>query len=665
MSKVKRDPKIDNLLTKWKKKRYSAESLNTLDFTEGDLEKMARYLAGFYYNDEPLVDDSVFDILFKTLKSINPKNEFIRHGIRAPVKVPSRKKVKLQSWMSSLDKVYPGEGIEQWASKMGSSSLHLSDKLDGFSIELSYDHKGRISLVSGGDGVYGQDLSHLVPHFELPQSGVTNMVIRCEGAMVKSKHARFAGLFKTPRSALSNVFNNSKPNMDAVNATHIVALEIIKPAGMTIAAQYKKLKALGFKTPKSVVVPLRNFREEKIREHYESRRKASIYPIDGIVVNANQTYTLPSRGNPKYAIAFKENSEDSFVNAKVLEVEGNISRTGRIIPLVIIKPTMVQGVTITKLTGHNYGYIRDNKIAPGAIIKITRSGEVIPYISEVIKPAKVGTLPSGVEGKDWEWDTNLDIKVIHKEGSVEQDGIQIKKLAYFASVMGIVGLKEGLAAKLYYGGITSPYKLVKNYNSKKLAKIEGIGATQASNLSEAIDDVIGSGIELPLLATALAAFGSGIGYGKIKAIHEYLDLTSLLKLSIPERIEAIAGAHGFTVNSATPIAENLDKLFKWIDKAGIYILAPAEVAPVSSLMAGQAVMFTGFRSSELEDWILRNGGQIVTSMTRCTLLLVKDLKGKPSSKMLTAQAKGIKIDSASNFIKSHVTDGGKGFGNIS
>lgn len=665
MASIKRNPKVEKLLVEWKRKRYSAEALNTLNFTEGDLEVMARYLADFYYNDDPLVDDSVFDVLFRTLKTINPKNAFIKHGIRAPVKAPTRKKVKLQSWMSSLDKLYPGDGIEAWAKKLGTSSLHISDKLDGFSIELSYDHKGAISLVSGGDGVYGQDLSHLIPHLDIPQKGVHSMVVRCEGVMVKAKHARFSNLFKTPRSALSNVFNNSKPNMEAVKATHIVALEIIKPAGLTISAQHKKLKSLGFKTPKSEIVPLRSFKEEKIREHYEQRRQVCPYPIDGIVVNANQTYTLPTRGNPKYAVAFKENAADSLVNAKVVAVEGNVSRTGRIIPLVVIEPTTVVDVTVTKLTGHNYGYIRDNKIAPGAIIKITRSGEVIPYIVEVVKPAKVGSMPNGVEGVDWQWDTDLDIKVVTKKGSEEHDSIQIKKLAYFASVMGITGLKEGVAAKLYYGGITSPYKLVKSYSAKKFAKIEGIGATQASNLNLAVDEVIGAGVELPLLATALAAFGSGVGYSKIKSVHEYLDLESLLGMTVKERIAAIAGVYGFTEKTASPIAKNIDKLFEWIERTGITILAPAEIAPVSSLMSGRAVMFTGFRSSELEDWILRHGGRIVTSMTQCNLLLVKDKSLKPSSKVLTAQAKGITIMSASEFIKTHVTDGATDFGKLS
>ena len=192
--------------------------------------------------------------------------------------------------------------------KQCSASVSISDKLDGFSLELAYDNKGLATLTSGGDGIYGQDLNHLVPVLSGIPSGIKNMVIRCEGVMVKSKYQRFKNLFKTPRSALSNVFNNSKPNKDAIEATQLIALEIISPAGLTIDAQYKKLKSLGFEVPVNKLVPLRSFSEEYIRDYYQQRRTKSKYLIDGIVVTGNKTYVRPTKGNPKYAVAFKENS---------------------------------------------------------------------------------------------------------------------------------------------------------------------------------------------------------------------------------------------------------------------------------------------------------------------------------------------------------------------
>lgn len=656
MAKLKHDKDLDKLLMTWKSGRYSLKKLDDMKLSEEVLEKLARYLSSYYYNDEPLIEDKDFDTLVFKLKQVNPKNKFLTDSVRAPVAQSSRKKVRLVGWMSSLDKIYPNQGIESWVEKQGSASVSISDKLDGFSIELAYDNKGLATLTSGGDGIYGQDLNHLVPVLSGIPSGIKNMVIRCEGVMVKSKYQRFKNLFKTPRSALSNVFNNSKPNKDAIEATQLIALEIISPAGLTIDAQYKKLKSLGFEVPVNKLVPLRSFSEEYIRDYYQQRRTKSKYLIDGIVVTGNKTYVRPTKGNPKYAVAFKENSEDSIVEATVVEVQGNVSRTGRIVPLIIIKPVDINGVTVTRITGHNYGYIQKERIGKGAVVNVTRSGEVIPQIVSVTKPCKQGALPDGIEGTDWEWVTEVDIKLITQKGSDADTIQQIKKLSHFAACVGIEGLKDGVAAKLYAGGLTSPFKLVKYYSVKRLRKC-GLGERESEVLHEAIDDVVGAGFELPVLATALSAFGPGVGYAKIKAVEDAIGFERLRSESVATRLMMISMLRGFTIKTAEPIAEGVRKFYDWIEKTGVTIVESGSISVVSDKMAGRKVMFTGFRSSELEDWILRNGGEVVTSISRCNLLLTKDPDAKPSGKILQAQAKGITIMSASKFTKDFVRAG--------
>lgn len=654
MTAVKHNKDLDKLLQTWKTGQYGLSKLDRMKLSEDTLEKLARYLSDHYYNADALIPDEDFDTLLFKLKQVNPKNEFLVKSVRAPAKkTASREKVKLTGWMSSLDKIYPNQGIMSWVEKQGSSSINISDKLDGFSLELNYDHKGIATLTSGGDGVYGQNLNHLVPLLEGIPSGVKSMTIRCEGVMVKSKYSRFEKLFKTPRSALSNVFNNSNPNMDAVNATRVIALEITSPAGMTIDAQFKKLKSLGFETPVNKTIPIRTFSEEYIREYYQQRRLKSKYLIDGIVITANKTYTRPKSGNPKYSVAFKENSADSIVDATVKEVQGRISRTGRIVPLVIINPVKINGVTINQLTGHNYGYIQENRIGPGAVLNITRSGEVIPTILSVSKPSKKPALPDGKEGVDWEWSSSVDIKSIAVKGSEEDDIQRIKKLVHFASCVGIEGLKIGIATNLYYGGITSPYRLVKTYSVKRLVKC-GLGPRESEILFNNIDKAVTAGFELPVLANALSAFGAGVGYAKIKAVEDHIGFKKLKSESVATRLMMISQLRGFTTKTAEPIAEGVRKLYDWIEKAGVKIIEGKSIEVVSDKMVGRAIMFTGFRSSELEDWIKRNGGEVVTSISRCNLLLVKDPAASLTGKSLQAQAKGITTMAAAEFIKRFV-----------
>ena len=51
--------------------------------------------------------------------------------------------------------------------------------------------------------------------------------------------------------------------------------------------------------------------------------------------------------------------------------------------------------------GFNAKYIVNNKLGPGAVITVIRSGDVIPHILDVIKPAKKPSLPKNYQ---YEWD---------------------------------------------------------------------------------------------------------------------------------------------------------------------------------------------------------------------------------------------------------------------
>ena len=76
---------------------------------------------------------------------------------------------------------------------------------------------------------------------------------------------------------------------------------------------------------------------------------------------------------------------EEAVKVKVIGIEWNVGRSGRIVPTVLIEPTIINDTTIARATGFNAKYIQDNKIKEGSIIGVIRSGEVIPYITEVFK----------------------------------------------------------------------------------------------------------------------------------------------------------------------------------------------------------------------------------------------------------------------------------------
>ena len=62
-------------------------------------------------------------------------------------------------------------------------------------------------------------------------------------------------------------------------------------------------------------------------------------------------------------------------------------------------------------------YIQDNKIGKGSIIKIVRSGDVIPYIVEVVKPSKKPDMPD----IEYKWnETDVHIVVVNPNEEIKR-----------------------------------------------------------------------------------------------------------------------------------------------------------------------------------------------------------------------------------------------------
>ena len=110
------------------------------------------------------------------------------------------------------------------------------------------------------------------------------------------------------------------------------------------------------------------------------------YNIDGVVFKINeikyQEYLKNTLKNYKWAIAFKFHSNEAIT--KIIDVEYKIGRTGIITPIAILEPVNLEGAIIKKATLHNFDYIKSKDIKINDIVRIRRSGKVIPEIIEPI-----------------------------------------------------------------------------------------------------------------------------------------------------------------------------------------------------------------------------------------------------------------------------------------
>ena len=173
----------------------------------------------------------------------------------------------------------------------------------------------------------------------------------------------------------------AKTMREGLQDIEFVAYEIIGNDVLSKPSeQLDYLDKLGFTTVRRKIT--KKIEVDHLMETLVSSKDLSEYDIDGLIVQPNVPYERVTDGNPQYAFAFKMRLSGNLLESKVIGVNWNVSKWGKLKPRVEIEPVHLGGVTITWATGFNAKFIVEKSIGPGAIIEITRSGDVIPNMSE-------------------------------------------------------------------------------------------------------------------------------------------------------------------------------------------------------------------------------------------------------------------------------------------
>jgi DNA ligase (NAD+) len=91
---------------------------------------------------------------------------------------------------------------------------------------------------------------------------------------------------------------------------------------------------------------------------------------------------------PEHSIAVKPTPK--ACTTKVLSLVWDAGLSGRFTPVAHVEPTHLDGVTLRKVNMHNLDYLGEwvaKGFGIGAEITVIRSGDVIPYLTQVITPA--------------------------------------------------------------------------------------------------------------------------------------------------------------------------------------------------------------------------------------------------------------------------------------
>lgn len=573
------------------------------------------------------LSDAIYDLVEEELRKRNPDHPQLSH-IGAPP--TARGKVKLPFFLPSLDKV-KYDTLGKWIESHPGPYI-LMDKEDG--VSLGIDTSDGEKLYTRGDGRNGQDISHFLPtlkkYKKIPKIP-KNYQIRCE---IITTEANFKKVFpneKNPRNSVSGLVNRKEIPVAQLKAISIVAYEIIKPE-LQPSAQIKKLKQMGFEVVPALKV--NSFTSTSLEKFLTSRKKKSKYAVDGIVIYQDKKVTRVTSGNPKHAVAFKSESSNPKATVKILKIVWQISKHGYLKPVAEIEPTMIGGTLVKRVTAINAKYVIDNSLGPGAIITVIRSGDVIPKIVEVHKPAPKPSLPS-----KYIWnETHVDILLPEGKGTSE---IKLRKATHFFKTIGVMDFSEKLIDKLFNNGFPSVQDICKA-SAKDLVGIPGIQQKLAEKIVNGIKSSL-SNIEMHTLMFASGEFGRLLGSKRLQSIVQAIPNVDK-KQPNESMVNKIAALSGFTIKTANLFVEALPRYKDFMkDMPKIKIAKPKAVKYSSDKLEGEVILFTGFRDNALETAIEENSGKVSSGFSsNVTILLTKD-PDSTSSKMEKAREKGIVI----------------------
>jgi NAD-dependent DNA ligase len=598
-----------------------------------------------YYEGNALISDDLYDYLKDELKKRDPKNPFLDE-IGAP---RMKHKVKLPYFMGSLDKIKASETkeYEKWMEKYKGPYV-VSDKLDGISC-LLYKQGKKITAYTRGKKGYGQDISFIVPYITNNIKLPDNIAIRGELVITKRNIEKMKKIEKwkkcvDSRSIVAGLTGQKNPDKDTMSYITYITYAIYEPKNMKLDEQYETLKKMGFNIPEFIVIEKLNIKF--LNSYLDARRKESKYKIDGIVIFDNSKIYEPEDKTPKHGFAFKNIYDEQMGESIVLNVIWTESMDSLLKPRIEIEPIQILGTTITFITGNNARYIIDNGIGIGSVVKIIKSGDVIPKILEVI--TKVEPKMPDVS---YIWnDTKVDIIL---EGE-ETTTVIIKQIEHFFGTLEIKNISSGIITKLVNVGYDDIFKIL-GADRKKLEEIDGLGKTIITKIYNNIDEKM-KHLKLEELMDASHIFGRGMGTKRFKPlIEKYPNLMS--KIYTKKELYNIAmSVDGFGEINANKFTENFKSFVKFFDKMDKYYnldyLKEIKEEKKEDKLSGKIFVMTGFRNKELEEKIEKLGGKISNSVSKNTYIVICKNKNESSSKLDKAKKLGIKIIELKDFEKN-------------
>lgn len=353
-----------------------------------------------YYEGNPIMGDAEFDELEKSLNLENTApvgSSSENYTIEHPFVMGSLSKVQIKEDKNgNTDWMMFTQEIMKYLK--GCDKITVTPKYDGCSFEALVRYDDILSISTRGDGKFGKDISKHINtqvmrnvNFITEKYHYHDFVIRGEVLVKRSVFdSKYTGKFANTRAFVAGTLNSdySQDLVEQCDDLSVVVYDFrtIDRTGVVEDKGWEAVCNIPDAPYKFDMMYKDDFDLEDIYNDYAMFREISEFALDGIVVKpiASQRINDLTETRPKDCVAIK--FKPMMQETEITGIEWQLGKSREYSPVVVFKPIEIDGKIITRASGHNYGYIKENRLGIGAKVKISMAGDIIPFIYEVVAP---------------------------------------------------------------------------------------------------------------------------------------------------------------------------------------------------------------------------------------------------------------------------------------
>ncbi|RRD30559.1 NAD-dependent DNA ligase LigA [Actinomyces bowdenii] len=334
--------------------------------------------------------------------------------------------------MYSLQDVFSTQEVQEWAERMVAETgipdeelaMTAEVKIDGLAVALTYEDGVLTRAATRGDGTTGEDVTGNVRtiadvprvlsgtghprllevrgevYFPVKEFEAFNEARRRQNVERAAGGAPLLQVFANPRNAAAGSLRQKNPAITASRPlsmiAHGVGAVVLREGQEPVAQQhewYERLQGWGLPvSPYSAVVRGRAQREAYIERH-AAHRHDLLHEIDGIVFKIDDRAVQRELGAtsrvPRWAAAYKYPPEE--VRTRLLDIDVQVGRTGRVTPFGIMEPVLVAGSRVARATLHNATEVARKGVRIGDMVILRKAGDVIPEILGPVPESRDGS----------------------------------------------------------------------------------------------------------------------------------------------------------------------------------------------------------------------------------------------------------------------------------